>query len=70
MYIYSTIRTVKDVSVTLLRGGCLLLSMLLDAFDDGINVLPYLSIAARLDDGLVEDAVGLVHLHHTVVVDA
>ena len=44
--------------------------MLIDALDDGINVLPYLCIAARLDDGLIENAVGLVHLHHAVVVDA
>ena len=44
--------------------------MLLEAFNDGVNVLPYLCIVACLDDGLVEDAVGLVHLHHAVVVDA
>lgn len=43
--------------------------MLLDAFDDGINVLPYLSIAARLNDGLVEDSIGFVHLHHAVVIE-
>ena len=39
--------------------------MLLEALDNRVNVLPYLSIAARLDDGLVEDAVGLVHLEIT-----
>ena len=44
--------------------------MLLEALDNRVNVLPYLSIAARLDDGLVEDAVGLVHLHHAVMIDA
>ena len=45
-------------------------TLLLETLDDGINVLPYLSITTRLDDGFVKDTVGLVHLHHAVVVDA
>ena len=48
---------------------CHLLLLLFDTLDNGIDVLPYLSIAARLNDGLVEDSIGFVHLHHAVVVE-
>lgn len=44
--------------------------MQLYALDNGVDVLPYLCITTCLDDGLVKDAIGLVHLHHSVVVDA